>query len=117
MGNSVVVAVPTRYALVASVFCQVLAVSDLPAGTLNLLTGDAAALGIAMAGHAGLDAVWCVGDVSTCRAVDAAGADNLKRLWTSNGRDPEWNDTYYDDSQAWCRRAVQLKTIWVPYGA
>jgi aldehyde dehydrogenase (NAD+) len=117
MGNSVVAAVRAREALVAADLYQVLEASDLPAGAFNLLTGDSAALGVAMAAHEGLDAIWCVGDGPTCSDVEAAASDNLKRVWTSNGRAPDWVDGHYDDARAICRRAVQLKTIWVPYGA
>lgn len=117
MGNTVVAALPARYALPVADLMQVLEASDVPAGALNLLTGDAAALAAGMAQHAALDAMWCVGDEVTCAVVDAKAADSLKRVWTSRGQDPQWADASFDDALPVCRRAVQIKTVWVPYGA
>ncbi|WP_418057508.1 aminobutyraldehyde dehydrogenase [Pimelobacter simplex] len=52
----------------------------LPAGVLNVVTGDGAVVGAAIASHPGIDLVSVTGSVRSGQAVAAAAAATLKRV-------------------------------------
>jgi aldehyde dehydrogenase (NAD+) len=93
----------------------VLETSDVPAGTLNLVTGPRDALAKVLADHDDVDALWYVGSRAGASAVETASAANLKRTWTEwSAR--EWLDPRSGEGREFLRRAVQVKNIWIPYG-
>ena len=54
-------------------------------------------------------------DHATCKAAEIESAGNLKLVWTSNGLGVDW--TAREGSvEAFLRRAVEVKNVWVPYG-
>ncbi len=82
MGNCVVAVPSARHPLSATDFYSVLDTSDVPAGVVNIVTGEANALAATLAEHDGVDAVWYVGDAAGAARVEAASAGNLKATWT-----------------------------------
>jgi aldehyde dehydrogenase (NAD+) len=112
MGNSVVVVPSAAHPLTAADFYSLLDTSDVPAGVVNIVTGEAATLAETLAQHEGVDALWCVGPRELAKAVEAASAANLKATWT---RLPprDWAD---EQGREYLRRATQVKNIWTPYG-
>jgi len=115
MGNAVVAVPSARYPLVATDLYQVLETSDLPAGSVNIVTGRSAELARVLAMHDDLDGLWCVAEADICRMVETESAANLKRIWTNNGRRVDWSEP--DAAMpAFLRRAVEIKNVWVPYG-
>jgi aldehyde dehydrogenase (NAD+) len=112
MGNSVVAVPSASYPLSATDFYSLLDTSDVPAGVLNIVTGEAATLAKTLAEHDGVDALWCVGPRELAKTVEAASAGNLKATWT---RLPprDWAD---EQGREYLRRATQVKNIWTPYG-
>ena len=62
MGNCVVAVPSTSHPLSATDFYSVLDTSDVPAGVVNIVTGEANVLTKTLAEHDGVDAVWYVGD-------------------------------------------------------
>jgi aldehyde dehydrogenase (NAD+) len=112
MGNCVVAVPSSRYPLSATDFYSVLDTSDVPAGVVNIVTGEANALAATLAEHDGVDALWYVGDPSGAAKVEALSAGNLKATWaTSLGLD--WPRA---EGREFLRRATQVKNIWTPYG-
>jgi len=115
MGNALVVVPSARHPLSATDFYQVLETSDVPAGTINIVTGDRGdidgALAKTLAEHDDVDAVWYAGPKAGQTAVQQASAGNMKRTWVlpQSGLLPEIEDAL--------REATQVKNIWVPYGA
>ena len=67
----------------ATDFYSVLDTSDVPAGIVNIVTGEANVLTKTLAEHDGVDAVWYVGDADGAAQVEALSAGNLKATWTS----------------------------------
>ena len=112
MGNCVVVVPSAAHPLSATDFYSLLDTSDVPAGVVNIVTGEAATLAKTLAEHDGVDALWCVGPRELAKAVEAASAGNLKATWT---RLPprDWAD---EQGREYLRRATQVKNIWTPYG-
>ena len=114
-GNRVVVVPSMRYPLALTDLYSVFETSDVPAGAVNIVTGDRDALAKVLAEHDDVDAVWYVGSHAGAAAVERASASNLKRTWTEwVGR--EWLDPRVGEGRAFLRRAVQVKNIWIPYG-
>ncbi|MBA3672391.1 MAG: aldehyde dehydrogenase family protein [Gemmatimonadaceae bacterium] len=113
-GNTVV-AIPSTRALAATDFYQVLETSDLPAGTVNIVTGPRDALVKTLAEHDDVDAIWYFGSRDGVRAVELASASNMKRTFCeSESRD--WRDARQSEGRAFLREATQVKNIWIPYG-
>ncbi|HEY5206204.1 MAG TPA: aldehyde dehydrogenase family protein [Roseiarcus sp.] len=112
MGNCVVAVPSASHPLSATDFYSVLDTSDVPAGVVNIVSGEANGLAKTLAEHDGVDALWYVGDTEGARQVEALSAGNLKATWTSAAA-TDWAKT---QGRAFLRRATQVKNIWTPYG-
>ena len=115
VGNTVV-AIPSQgYPLAATDLYSVLETSDVPAGVINIVTGDKAALAKTLAEHDDVEGMWYFGDREGAKAVELASANNMKRTWTSwDFRD--FLDNTEGEGREFLREATQVKNIWVPYG-
>ena len=131
-GNTaVVVGGGTPGASLATVILgEVFATSDLPAGVVNLLTGDRAELLPVMAGHRDIDAIHAAGVTAQQRQTLREGAaENIKRVTvreiSSKPAKPSKNAAksvdFYDsaacESPWWIEPFVEMKTIWHPSAA
>ncbi|WP_425409776.1 aldehyde dehydrogenase family protein [Hyphococcus sp.] len=116
MGNRVVVVPSERYPLLATDFYQILETSDVPGGVVNIVTGEHAALVKTLAEHDQVEAIWHHGSAEECQFVEKASADNLKRVWTNNGRSRDWSDARTGEGREFLRHACEVKNIWLPYG-
>jgi aldehyde dehydrogenase (NAD+) len=112
MGNCVVAVPSASHPLSATDFYSVLDTSDVPAGVINIVTGEANVLTKTLAEHDGVDAVWYVGDTDGAAQVEALSAGNLKATWTSAAA-MDWAKA---EGREFLRRATQVKNIWTPYG-
>jgi aldehyde dehydrogenase (NAD+) len=116
MGNTIVV-IPSQVAPLSATDCyQVLETSDLPAGVVNIVTGDRDLLSQVLAEHDDVDAMWYFGPAEGCKRVELASAGNMKRTWVSYGHPRDWMDTAQGEGEEFLREATQVKNIWVPYG-
>ena len=115
LGNRVV-AVPSQSDPVPALdLVQVLETSDLPGGVVNLVTGAQAELCATLAAHDDVAALWVFADAETCAAAEGLSAGNLKPVWAeAQGRD--WRAAE-GQAAAFRDAAVQVKTVWLPYGA
>jgi aldehyde dehydrogenase (NAD+) len=114
-GNAVVMVPSMSQPLLATDLYQVLDTSDVPGGVVNIVTGDKAALGLELAKHDAVDAVWYFGNVEGAAAIEKASAGNLKQTWTETvARD--WSDDAISGGREMLMRATQVKNIWVPWG-
>ena len=112
MGNAVVVVPSAAHPLAATDFYSVLDTSDVPAGVVNIVTGEAESLAKTLAEHDGVDALWHAGPPAAAKMVETASAGNLKATWTL-GADVDWRAA---QGRGFLRRATQVKNIWTPYG-
>ncbi|WP_456389924.1 aldehyde dehydrogenase family protein [Profundibacter sp.] len=115
MGNACVLAASQIAPLAATDFYQVLETSDVPAGVVNILTGDHAALAKTLAGHMDVDAVWSFSSADLSASIEHASASNLKRTWVNNARTLDWFGTV-GEGREFLMHATEVKNIWVPYG-
>ncbi len=116
MGNCVVL-VPSQTAPLAMTdFYQVIETSDVPAGVINIVTGQSRVLAETLAGHDGVDSLWFAGDGEGSKLVESLSVGNLKQVWTSNGRDLNWLDENIFNGDYFLQKATQIKNVWIPYG-
>jgi len=115
MGNRVVAVASQSNPVPALDLVQVLETSDIPGGVVNIVTGPRTELTDTLAKHDGVAALWVFGDTDTCTMAERLSAGNLKPVWA----EPVLRDWAGADGQSrdFLRRAVQVKTVWVPYGA
>jgi aldehyde dehydrogenase (NAD+) len=116
MGNRVVVVPSQRYALLATDFYQVLDTSDLPGGVINIVTGIQDTLTEELAKHYDMEGLWYWGSKAGSKLVELEAAPTMKRTWVNHGKYHDWDDPEQGESEAFLRRAVEIKNIWIPYG-
>ncbi|MGH8783347.1 aldehyde dehydrogenase family protein [Paraburkholderia sp.] len=115
LGNRVVVLPSTTCPLTATDFYQIAETSDVPAGALNIVTGERGALLATLAKHDDVDALWCFGSEEQSALVERESIGNLKRTFVDYGRQFDWFDRS-SEGPLWLREAMQVKNIWIPYG-
>lgn len=116
MGNTVAVVPSEAHPLAAIDLYQVFDTSDLPGGVVNIVTGSRDDLARVLAQHDDVDAVWYFGSAEGSATVEAESATNMKRTWVNHGRPRSWSGAWTEGEQI-LRHAIQVKNIWVPYGA
>jgi aldehyde dehydrogenase (NAD+) len=116
MGNRCVIIPSGRMPLPALDLCQVIETSDVPAGVVNIVTGDRDELTETLAQHDQVDCVWYFGSREGSARVEAWAAPTVKRTWVSHGRRREWLSERHGEGRTFLRQATQIKNIWLPYG-
>jgi aldehyde dehydrogenase (NAD+) len=116
MGNAVVVVPSERHPLAVTDFYQVLDTSDVPAGVVNIVTGERDALAKVLAQHDEVDAMWYVGGADGLATVERESAGNMKRTWCELAGTRDWFDAAQGEGREFLRHATQVKNIWIPYG-
>jgi aldehyde dehydrogenase (NAD+) len=115
-GNTAVVVPSETYPLIIGDLYQVFDTSDLPGGTVNIVTGDASQLLKILAEHDDVDAIWCFSDESSAAAAKSFSVGNLKQVFTNEGRSIDWFNAKQGEGRWYLQHATQVKNIWVPYG-
>jgi acyl-CoA reductase-like NAD-dependent aldehyde dehydrogenase len=114
-GNSLVAVASEKDARSAIVFAEAVATSDMPAGVVNILTGNRSELAPVLAKHMDVNTI-ALEPLEEFAQLQAFAAENLKRTRILPKRDPR--DWYSGDAQslndiaAYC----EIKTIWHPAG-
>ena len=116
MGNNVIVIPSETSPLSATDFYQVLETSDVPAGTVNIVTGPKEELTKVLAQHDDVDGIWYFGSQQGSKDVEYMAADNMKRSWVNYGKYRDWTDNTHAEDGIFLRHATQIKNIWIPYG-
>ncbi|MCK0119940.1 aldehyde dehydrogenase family protein [Loktanella sp. F6476L] len=106
MGNRITLVASGPFPLAATDFYQILETSDVPAGVVNIITGDHAELAPHMGKHMDIDAVWSFSPQDLAATIEAGSATNLKRTWITQA--PTTKETLM--------QATEVKNVWVPYG-
>lgn len=118
-GNVTVVVSSYSRPLPAVTFSEVLATSDVPGGVVNILTGDASALGPWLAAHMDVNAIDLCGVAGLDNAaelatsLEVAAADNLKRVRRAPDAEPDWTA---EPGLTPMTAFVEQKTVWHPIG-
>lgn len=116
MGNTVV-AIPSQQSPLSATDCyQVFETSDVPAGVINIVTGERDALSKVLAEHDDVEAMWYFGSREGSKLVELASSGNMKRTWVSYGHPRNWLAREQGEGREFLREATQVKNIWIPYG-
>ena len=116
LGNVVVAALSERFPVPALDLVQVLETSDVPPGTVNILSGIHDEIVPTLAAHDDVDQLWdFVADPLTAQA-ERLSAGNLKRVWVDREGVVDWLAPTRRSTQTLLRNATRVKNIWVPYG-
>ena len=116
-GNTTVALASEAGSMVAILLGEMLAVSDLPGGVVNLLTGKRAELVGTFATHEAIRAVDAAGvSEEERRTLGRGAADSVKRLKTRAAGAVDW---FAENAQGVEEIAefVEYKTVWHPVGA
>jgi acyl-CoA reductase-like NAD-dependent aldehyde dehydrogenase len=115
-GNTVVAVISERWPLPALDLAEVLGVSDLPGGVVNLLSGRRAEVAPALGAHRDLNAIVdAAGDGELSAELDRLAAETVKRA--RHGAPATTYDAATGDSLARLEAVTELKTAWHPVGA
>lgn len=115
-GNTVIVIPSQAHPLSATDFYQVLETSDVPAGVVNIVTGDRDHLIKTLVEHDDVDALWYFGDAAGSAKVEELSAHNMKRTFVSYGVARDWSDAHQGVGEEFLREATQVKNVWLPTG-
>jgi acyl-CoA reductase-like NAD-dependent aldehyde dehydrogenase len=106
-GNALVVLASERRPLAAVTLAEVLATSDVPGGTVNVLTGRKDELCPVLAAHMDVNAVDLDGVDGDRTELERLAAENVKRVVRNGGGQSPWHAAAF----------LELKTVWHPIGA
>ena len=95
---------------------QVFETSDVPAGVVNVVSGDRDHLVRHLAEHHDVQAVWYFGTTTGSKYVECASADSVKRTWVNYGAGRDWTDPAQGAGPEFLYHSVQVKNIWLPMG-
>jgi acyl-CoA reductase-like NAD-dependent aldehyde dehydrogenase len=113
-GNVAVVVTSKERPLPAVTLGEVLATSDVPAGVVNLLTGDAVELGPWLAEHADVDGIDLAGaPASRAMELEREAAGTVKRVLRAPATEPDWTA---DPGLTRMTPFLETKTVWHPIG-
>src|SRR5690606_11440489 len=115
-GNTVIAIPSEQYPLSATDFYQILETSDLPAGVVNIVTGNRDHLTKTLVEHDDVDAMWYFGSAEGSYFVEYLAAYNMKRTWVSYGEKRDWANSEQGAGHEFLHHSVQVKNIWVPTG-
>jgi acyl-CoA reductase-like NAD-dependent aldehyde dehydrogenase len=106
-GNTVVVALPQNTPLPGLDLGEILGVSDIPGGVVNLLSGRTDELAPALAAHRDVNAIIdATGDAALAVKIDTFASETLKRVLRGE-----------HSSLQRLEALTELRTVWHPIGA
>ena len=113
-GNAALVIASTARPLPAITLSEVLATSDVPGGTVNILTGDPAEIMPWLASHADVNALDLTGidDREVATELEREAAGTVKRVRRSEPN-ADWTA---EPGLSRLRAFVETKTVWHPLG-
>ena len=111
-GNTVIVLASKQFPQSAISFAEVLNSSDVPAGVVNILTGDKEELVSHMASHMDVNGiVYCGNDVKHIRQISELASNNIKRVILYKKND--WSGDF-GQSPYFIQKTLEIKTTWHP---
>ncbi len=116
MGNTVIAIPAQQLPLSATDSYQIFETSDVPAGVVNIVTGESDVLSQILAEHHDVNAIWYFGSADGAKRVELASTGNMKRTWVHYGHPRAWLDPIQGEGEEFLRESTQVKNIWVPYG-
>lgn len=114
-GNAVIIIAHAVYPLAATIFGEVCATSDVPAGVVNIITTQRQELVEHLAQHRDVDAIHAANlPRAETKVLRLGSAENVKRVHISKFSDEQWYDAAAGNSPWMIEPFVEMKTIWHP---
>lgn len=113
MGNRMILVASEISPLVATELYQILDTSDVPKGSVSILTGSHQDLAAPLAAHMDIAALWSFSSTEVSKIVETHSALNLKRTWVNHGYETDWEALDYSE---FLTESIEPKTIWIPFG-
>ena len=111
-GNTVIVLASKSFSLSAISFAEVLNSSDVPAGVVNILTGERDELISHMASHMDVNAIaYCGNHEDDIKQLSELASNNVKRVILYKKQD--WSGDY-GQSPYFIEKTLEIKTTWHP---
>lgn len=111
-GNTIVALASKQFPLSSITFAEVLATSDVPAGVVNILTGESSELIPHISAHMDINAIYyCNTDPEEMKQIQLASVDNLKRVIFSENQN--WNNSSNENPYL-ISSFMETKTTWHP---
>ena len=114
MGNTCVLIPSVSSPNIAANFYQVLETSDVPAGVLNIITGEEEAFVKTLSEHHDIAAIWYFGAGNNSGEIERFSTTSLKRTWVNNNKTRDWHSN--GQGKEFLNNATDVKNIWIPYG-
>lgn len=114
-GNTVVALASTTAPYSAILLGEMIAVSDIPGGVINILTGDRTELLPIFATHAHIRGVSAAATKEELVILQQGASESVKRV-AAHAPDADWFSEKFDSPYAICSH-LEAKTVWHPIGA
>jgi len=116
-GNASLIVPSEKTSLIATSLYQVFETSDIPAGSINILTSRNNELNTTLAQHENIDGIWSFSNNSSTRSdIIKNTVFNLKRYWCPKNNRIDWSNESEEFLNAFLYESSQVKNIWIPYG-
>ena len=116
-GNSNIIIPGQKTSLIATELYQVLDTSDVPTGSINILTSIQDELITTLSQHENIDAIWYFGTSHNSKTqIIKNSVSNVKRYWSPEEKNIDWANTSKKFLDEFLFQSTQVKNIWLPYG-
>ena len=116
-GNASIVVPSEKTSLIATSLYQVFETSDIPPGSINILTTKTNELNDTLSQHENIHGIWAFsGDAKVRSSIINGTVFNLKRYWCPKNINVDWYNTSEEFLNAFLYEGSQVKNIWIPYG-
>ena len=116
-GNSSIIVPSEKTSLIAASLYQVFETSDIPAGSINILTARENELNETLTKHENIHGIWAFSNNTKIRSSIIHGTVfNLKRYWCPKNKTIDWSNISEEFLDEFLYQGSQVKNIWIPYG-
>ena len=106
-----------KTSLIATSLYQVFETSDIPAGSINILTAKENELNTTLSQHENIQGIWAFSGNSKIRStIIKDTVFNLKRFWCPKNNFIDWSNDSEEFLNEFLYESSQVKNIWIPYG-
>ena len=116
-GNSSIIIPSEKTSLIATSLYQVFETSDIPAGSINILTTKQNELNETLTQHENIHGIWAFSSNPKIRSsIIHDTVFNLKRYWCPKNKSIDWSNISGEFLDEFLYQGSQVKNIWIPYG-
>ena len=116
-GNASIIVPSQNTSLIATSLYQVFETSDIPDGSINILTAKENELNATLAQHENIHGIWSFSKDAKIRSnIIKDTVFNLKRYWCPQNSYINWSNDSEEFLNEFLYESSQVKNIWIPYG-